>query len=163
MKLLAVVTLPSIYHGWSTQKTFWEGIFTPVNKKNCGCNNVRKHGEIKNGEKYITLEISLNFGSMYKMKTIFSFFLIIWKDQERGWLPLWVSIPLEVQSKAKRQVMPLLMSALTIFIILLSNFIICLMRVMCGRVPNMCLIKVTYIYQDILQSVWWDSICVLAL
>ena len=36
--------------------------------KNCGCRNVRKHREIKNGEKYITLEISLKFGSMDKIK-----------------------------------------------------------------------------------------------
>ena len=28
MKLLAVVTPPSIYHGCSTQKTFWEEKFT---------------------------------------------------------------------------------------------------------------------------------------
>ena len=39
-ELLAVVTPPSIYHGCSTQKTFWKGNFTgeekffsPVNKK----------------------------------------------------------------------------------------------------------------------------------
>ena len=28
MKFLAVITLPSIYHGCSTPKTFWEGKFT---------------------------------------------------------------------------------------------------------------------------------------
>ena len=36
--------------------------------KNCGCCNVRKHREIKDGEKFITLEIYLKFGSMYKIK-----------------------------------------------------------------------------------------------
>ena len=36
--------------------------------KNCGCRNVMKHREIKNGEKYITLDISLKFGSMDNMK-----------------------------------------------------------------------------------------------
>ena len=69
MKLLAVITPPSIYHGCSTRKTFWEEKFTgkekftlcefsAVNMKNCGCFNVRKHREIKGSEKYVTLEIS---------------------------------------------------------------------------------------------------------
>ena len=35
--------------------------------KNCGRRNVRKHREIKNGEKYITLDIYLKFGSLDKM------------------------------------------------------------------------------------------------
>ena len=41
---------------------FWEvkftlGEFKPVNMKNCGRPNVRKHIEIKDGDKYITLGI----------------------------------------------------------------------------------------------------------
>ena len=36
--------------------------------KNCGHHNVRKHRDIKNVEKYITLNIYLKFGSLYKMK-----------------------------------------------------------------------------------------------
>ena len=50
MKLLAVVTPPSIYHGCSFWKTLWEesftdeekftlGEFSAVNMKNCGCFN----------------------------------------------------------------------------------------------------------------------------
>ena len=63
--LLAVVTPPSIYHDFSTCKTFWEekfthGEFTAVNMKICGCRNVRKHIEIKGSDKYVTLDISLN-------------------------------------------------------------------------------------------------------
>ena len=73
MKLLSVVTPPYIYHGCSTKKTFWEkkftlGEFTPVNMKNCVRHNVRKHREIKNGDKYITLDILLKFGSLDKMR-----------------------------------------------------------------------------------------------
>ena len=73
MDILAVVTQPSIYHGCSTWKNFWEenftlGEFIPVKMKNCGHRNVRKHREIKNGEKYITLDISLKFDSLDKMK-----------------------------------------------------------------------------------------------
>ena len=68
IKLLAVVTPPSIYHGFSIQKTFWEkkftdeekftlGEFTPVNMKNCGRRDASKHIEIKGSDKYTTLDI----------------------------------------------------------------------------------------------------------
>ena len=68
MNLVAVVTPPSIYRVCFTRKTFWEEKFTPVNMKNCDHHNVMKHREIKNGEKYITLNISLKFVSLDKMK-----------------------------------------------------------------------------------------------
>ena len=76
MKFLVVVTPPSIYHGCSTWKTFWEGKFTgkenlflSVNMKNCGCCKVRKHKEIKVSDKNVTLDISSKFDSLNKMKT----------------------------------------------------------------------------------------------
>ena len=76
MELLAVVTQPSIYHGCSTQKTFWEkkfigkkDLFQSVNMKNCGGHTVRKHKEIKGSGKYVTLYISSKFDSLGKMKT----------------------------------------------------------------------------------------------
>ena len=75
MNLLAVVIPSSIYHGCSTQKTFWEGKFTgkkslflAVNMKNCGCRNFRKQKEINSIDKYVTLGISSKFDSLYKMK-----------------------------------------------------------------------------------------------
>ena len=73
---------------------------------------------------------------------------ILWKNQERGLLPLWVSITLEGQIKLKRQGLPLQMSVLRILLRLLMNLRICLMRVMWGRVPNICLLIVTSIYQN---------------
>ena len=76
MKFLVDVTPPSIYHGCSTQKTFWEEKFTgkedlflSVNMKNCGRRKVRKHKEIKGSDKSITLDISSNFYSLNNMKT----------------------------------------------------------------------------------------------
>ena len=39
-----------------------------MNMKNGARFNVRKHREIKDSEKYITLEIDLYFGSLDKMK-----------------------------------------------------------------------------------------------
>ena len=75
MKLLEVVTPPSIYHGCSTQKTLWEenytgkeNLFLAVDMKNCGPQNVRKDKDIKVSDKYVTLKISSKFDSLEKMK-----------------------------------------------------------------------------------------------
>ena len=68
MKPLEVVTPLYIYHGFYTQKTFWEEIFTLENMKNCDRLNVRKHREIKNAEQYIVLDIYLKFGNLDKVK-----------------------------------------------------------------------------------------------
>ena len=79
MNLLEVVTPPSIYHGCSTQNTFWEenftgeekftlGEFSAVNMKNCGCHNFRKHKDIKCSDTHVTLDISLKFESLDNMK-----------------------------------------------------------------------------------------------
>ena len=83
MKFLSVVTPPSIYHGCSTRKTLWEekftgeekftlGEFTPANMKNCGRRNVRKHREIKGSDKYVTLDIYLEFDSLDKTSITYS-------------------------------------------------------------------------------------------
>ena len=69
MNIPAVVTPPSIYHGCSTRKKFWEEHFTlgelsPVNMKCFGRRNVRKHREIKDSDKYIILDILLKYKRM---------------------------------------------------------------------------------------------------
>ena len=76
MKLLAVVTPPSIYHGCYTQKMFWEenftgkeNLFLSVNMKNFGRRKARKDKEIKGSNKYVILDISSKFDSLDKMKT----------------------------------------------------------------------------------------------
>ena len=76
MKFLVVVTPPSIYHGCSNWKTFWEEKFTGkkylfqyVNMKNCGRRKVSKQKEIKGSEKIVTLNVSEKFDSLNKMKT----------------------------------------------------------------------------------------------
>ena len=76
MKLLVVVTPPSIYQGCSTQKTFWEEKFTgkqdlfqSMNMKNYGRRKVRKHKEIKGSDKCVTLNISAKFDSLNKKET----------------------------------------------------------------------------------------------
>ena len=89
INLLSVVTPPSIFNFCSNQKRLWEekftlGDFTPVTMKNCGRLNFRKHREIKNGEKYTTLDISLEFGSLDKMEITSSEKNIIKEERERG-------------------------------------------------------------------------------
>ena len=76
MKFLVVVTPPSIYHGCSTRKTFWEEKFTgkqdlfqSMNMKNCGRRKVRKHKDIRGSDKCVTLNISAKFDSLNKMDT----------------------------------------------------------------------------------------------
>ena len=78
-----VVTPPSIYHGCSTRKRFWEEKFTgkkqycfeSVNMRNCGQSNISKHKEIKGSEKRVTLNmyeilnISEKFDDLDKMET----------------------------------------------------------------------------------------------
>ena len=66
MKLVAVVTPPSIYRGYSTRKISWQDKFAAVSMKNYGLPNVRKYMDIKNGEHYITSEDSLVFCSLDK-------------------------------------------------------------------------------------------------
>ena len=72
MKLLELITPLSIYHGCSTWKMLCEENFTPMNIENCVRHNVMKHREIKDGEKYTTLDISLDFGSLDKIIITYS-------------------------------------------------------------------------------------------
>ena len=83
MKLLVVVAPPSIYHGCSTRKTFWEekftgkkqDLFVSVNMRNCGQHSVRKHRDIKDSDERVTLNmyeilnISEKFDNFDKMET----------------------------------------------------------------------------------------------
>ena len=66
MKFLVVVALPSIYHGCSTQETFWEekftgkkqDLFVSVKMRNCGQGSIRKHREIKDSDDCVTLNMN---------------------------------------------------------------------------------------------------------
>ena len=76
MKFLLVVTPPSICHGYSTWKMFWEENFTgkkylfqSVNMKNCGRCKVRKNKEIKGSDNIFTLNVSAKFDSLNKTET----------------------------------------------------------------------------------------------
>ena len=79
MKFLAIVSPPSIYHGCSTRKTFWEekfagkkqDLFEPVNMRNCGKRNFRKHREIKDSDERVTLKAYENMYEILKFSEKF--------------------------------------------------------------------------------------------
>ena len=60
IKLLAVANPLPIYRGFYDQEKSWEENYTQVNMKHCCSCNISKYREIKNGEQYVVLEISLN-------------------------------------------------------------------------------------------------------
>ena len=110
MKFLVVVTPPSIYHGCFTQKTFWEekftgkkqDLFVSVNMRNCGQRNVRKHKDIKDSDKRVTLnmndilKISEKFDNLDNMETTSSES----KVKMEGSLK-WLVTPLALNTKAR--------------------------------------------------------------
>ena len=129
MKLLVFLIPPSIYHGCFTWKAFWEEIFTQVSMKIFGCCNVRKHKKINNGKQYINLDISLKFCNLENMKTTYS--------EPKKYLGISVkglisSLGIKIIRRFffERQGLPLMKSALRIFIRLLVNLSMCLIRVM---------------------------------
>ena len=76
MNFLLFVTPPSIYHGCSTRKTFWEENFTgkqdlfqSANMKDCVRRKVRKNKEINGIDKIVILNVSAKFDILNKMKT----------------------------------------------------------------------------------------------
>ena len=106
IKLLAVVTPPSIYHGCPTQKTFWkekfngeEKLFSAVNMKNGGRRNVRNHREIKGSDKYVTLDILLKFDNMDKIKISSSESK---GTQERSWKGLITSMGFKAKVRPQK-------------------------------------------------------------
>ena len=78
--------------------------------KNRGSQNVRKHREVKNGEKYITLEISLQFGSMENIKSTSLEPKDNWLRSRKGLITSMCLKTVVMSKEKKRQGMPLLMS-----------------------------------------------------
>ena len=158
--LLAVVTPPSIYHACSTRKTLREENFTyeenfisDVNMQNCGRRNVRKHREIKGSDKYVSLDISLKFDSLDKMKI---------KSSEsrdnlrRSGKEFITSLGIKAKArpeKYKSQGMPSGVSVRRTFQRLLGSLKKYLIKVMRRRGPNMSVMTATFTHQYSLQSV----------
>ena len=113
MKFLAVVTPPSIYHGCSTRKMFWEEKFTSkkqdlfeyVNMRNCGQHNVSKHKEIKSSDKcvtlniYVILNISEKFDNLDKMETTSSESKLKLEGSRKG---LVTALALKTEARSKK-------------------------------------------------------------
>ena len=111
MKFLVVLTPPSIYHGCSTRKTFWEEKFTGkkaffeyVNMKNCGRRKFRKHKEIKGSDKCVTLNtdvilnISEKFDNLNNMETTSSELNV---EMERSGKGLVTALALQNKARSK--------------------------------------------------------------
>ena len=124
MKLVVVVTPPSIYHGCSIRKRFWEEKFTGkkqdlfeyVNMRKCGQRNVRKHKEIKDSDERVTLnmyeilKISEKFDDLDKMETKSSESKVKMEGSGK-WLVTALALKTKARSKnIKRQGMPSEMS-----------------------------------------------------
>ena len=153
MKLLVVVTPPSIYHGCSTRKTFWEEKFTGkkylflyVNMKNGGCRKVMKHKEIKGSDKYVTLDISSKFDSLDKMKTKYSESKGKLERPGKGLVTaLDFKTKLRFHKSTKMQGMPLEMSVRRTFRRLSKNLRKLGNYLLRRRGPNMSLLTATFI------------------
>ena len=116
MKFLVVVAPPSIYHGCSTRKTFWEENFTgnkqdlfeSVNMRNCGQRNVRKHKEIKDSDECVTLnmydilKISEEFDYLDKMETTSSESKVKMEGSGK-WLVTALALKTKARSKNKKR------------------------------------------------------------
>ena len=124
MKFPVVVKPPSIYHGCSTRKTFWEEKFTgkqyffeSVNMKKCGQRNVRKHKEIKGSDKCVTLNIydifniSEKFDDLNKIETTSSESKVESEGSGKGLVTALVLKTKARSKNIKRQDMPSEMSA----------------------------------------------------
>ena len=165
MKLLAVVTPPSIYHGCSTRKTFWEekftckeNLFLAANMKNCGRRNVMKYKEIRGSDKYVTLDIASKFDSMVKMKITSSESK---RKLERSGKGLITSLGFKTKArsqkykKARYAIGNVSEKDISRLLRSLRKFRNYLMR---RRGPNMSLLTATFVQQESLRSVWWDPI-----
>ena len=164
MKLLAVVTPPYIHHGCSTRKTFWEekftveekftlGDFSAMSRKNCGCQNVRKHSEIKGIDEYITLYISSEFDSLDKMKITYSESEDELGRSRKGLITYKGLKDQAKPNKCKKERydnINVIMKDLSKFIMKFENY---LMKVMRGRGPNTSLLTDTFTWQYGLRSV----------
>ena len=88
---------------WEEKFTGKEIFFLAVNNKNCGCRTVRKHKDIKGSDKYFTLDISLKFDSLDKMKITSSESKVkLERLGEDNLLPLWVSRQKQGRKNTKR-------------------------------------------------------------
>ena len=76
---------------WEEKFTGEKKLLSAVNMKYFVRRNVRKHIEIRGSDKYVTLDVSLKFDSLEKLKSHLQSQKKNWNDQERGLLPLWLS------------------------------------------------------------------------
>ena len=150
MKLLAGVTPPYIYHGW-----FWEAKFTGEENfrlGECLAVNIKIVVVTMLGNTYILRVLTSispwtsrwNLTVWKRWESHLQSQKIIWEDQERSWLPLWVSSPKQGQRNTKSKGMPTEISMRTTFQRLLGSLTSYLTKFMRVGRPNMSLLTVTF-------------------
>ena len=124
-----------------------------MNMKNCGRRNVSKHIEIKGSDKYATLEISLKFYSLDKMRIKYSESKVKFGRSGKG---LITSLGLRAKTipkkykKARYAIRNVSKKDLSKIIREFEN---CLMKLMRRRGPSMSPWAVNFTYQDSSRSV----------
>ena len=164
MKILVVVTSPSIYHSCSTWKTLWEGNFTgeeklssAMNMKNCGHWNVRKQRDIKSSDNYVTLDILLKVYSLEKMKITSSESKDNLGRSGEGlitYLVIKSKVGKHKYKKARYAIGNVSKKECSKIIRKFEKY---LMKLMKRRGPNMSLLTVTFTSKIILWSAWWKQ------
>ena len=123
-------------------------IFLAVDMKNCGRRNVRKHKEIKGSDKYVTLDVSLKFDSLEKMKLTSSESKVKLERSGKGliaYLFFKAKVRPQKYKKERYTIGNVSKKDLSKIIREFDKFEKYLMR---RRGPNMNLLTVTFTYQD---------------
>ena len=138
------------------EENFTVGEFSAVNMKNWGCPNVKKHREIKDSDEYITLDISLKFGSPDKMRITYSEPKYnLWRTGNLSITSLGRKAKVS-QKKYKKEIYAIVNLSMKYLSKIISEFENHLIKVMRGVGPNINLLTVTCNYQDILWNLWWE-------
>ena len=123
-----------------------KGFFQSVNKKHCGCCQVRKHKEIKSNDNIVTLDISEKFDSLKNTETTYSESKEKLEISGKGFVTA-LAFKTKIRSPKyiKRQAMPSEISARRTFRRLSKSFRKLGNYVMRRRCPNMIQLPVTFI------------------
>ena len=116
-----------------------------MNREKFGRRNVRNHRDIKDGENFITLDISLKHFSLDKIKITISEPEDYLGRSGKGFITYMGTKTIVRLKKKKRAKYAINNVSLKKFPKLLINLRSCIMRVMCGRGPNIYILTVTVI------------------
>ena len=124
--------------------------------KICGGCSFSKHRDIKDNDKYITLDILLKFGSLDKIRITSSEWKYNLVISVKG---LITSLCIKAKAspkKYKKAIYAIRNFSMNDLSKIIREFENCLIKVMRGGGPNMSPLTVNFTYQNILRSLWWE-------